>query len=101
MSGTLPGSRIVGPVKPRPALLIRWEELSIGVQVVSAFVVTFIVLVIIHLELLNQPLGRSLTYGVFWAVLATAALVGGTRSERARRLREQAAHEGRTRPRGR
>lgn len=88
-------------MKPRPALLIRWEELSIGVQVVSVFLVTFTILVIIHLGLLNQPFGRSLTYGVFWAVPATAALVGGTRSERARRLREQAAHEGRTRPPGR
>jgi hypothetical protein len=28
---------------------------------------------------------RGLTYGVFWGILATAAIVGATRSERARR----------------
>ena len=37
--------------------------------------------------LLNQPLGRGLAYGVFWGALATAAIVGASRSEKARRGR--------------
>ncbi|MFZ4754497.1 MAG: hypothetical protein ACOYL4_00620 [Miltoncostaeaceae bacterium] len=73
----------------RPALLIRWEDLAIGIQVAAAFVVSFVVLAMIHMSLFNQPLGRSLWYGLFWGVLATVVIVAGTRTERARRLREQ------------
>ncbi len=76
-------------VNGRPALLIRWEDLAIGIQVAAAFVVSFVVLALIHMSLLNQPLGRSLWYGLFWGVLATVVIVAGTRTERARRLREQ------------
>ncbi|MEI7520260.1 MAG: hypothetical protein WCK40_02835 [Thermoleophilia bacterium] len=79
----------------RPALLIRWEDLAIGIQVAVAFVVSFVVLVLIHMGLLNQPLGRSLWYGLFWGVLATVVIVVGTRTERARRLREQDPRTGR------
>lgn len=38
-----------------------------------------------HVWLMGQPLWRGLVYGVFWGLLATAAVVGATRSERARR----------------
>ena len=76
-------------VNRRPALLIRWEDLAIGIQVTAAFVVSFVAIVVIHMVLLNQPFERSLWYGLFWGVLATVVIVAGTRTERARRLREQ------------
>lgn len=40
-----------------------------------------------HIVFLNQPVGRGLAYGVFWGVLATALIVGASRSEKARRGR--------------
>ena len=40
-----------------------------------------------HVYLMNQPLWRGLAYGVFWGLLATALVVGASRSERARRGR--------------
>jgi undecaprenyl pyrophosphate phosphatase UppP len=76
-------------VNRRPALLIRWEDLAIGIQVTAAFVVSFVAIVVIHMVLLNQPFERSLWYGLFWGVLATVVIVSGTRTERARRLRDQ------------
>ena len=39
----------------------------------------------VHVALLAQPLGRGFAYGVFWGLLATAAIVGASRSEKARR----------------
>jgi hypothetical protein len=39
----------------------------------------------------NISVGRAIGYGVFWGAMLTFALVGATRSERARRLHGQAA----------
>ena len=38
-----------------------------------------------HVVFLNQPVGRGLAYGIFWGLLVTAAVVGASRSEKARR----------------
>ena len=73
----------------RPSLIIRWENLHVGVQVAAAFAVSVIVLWVGHVVLLNQPLGRGFVYAIFWGVLLTAVIVGATRSERARRLRAE------------
>lgn len=77
---------MLAAVNGQPTLITRWEDLHIGVQAVCAFVVSFVILVIAHIALLNQPLGRALWYGLFWGVLATVIIVLGTRAERARRL---------------
>jgi hypothetical protein len=68
-----------------PAWLRRWEDLHVGVQVAIVGPLAILALWAIHVFLLNQPVGRGLAYGVFWGVLVTAAIVGATRSERARR----------------
>ena len=70
-----------------PAWLRRWEDLHIVAQVAIVFPLAILVLWFVHVVFLNQPLGRGLSYGVFWGALATAAIVGATRSERARRGR--------------
>ena len=65
----------------------RWEDLHVVVQVAVVLPVTVLVLWFVHVVFLNQPLGRGLSYGVFWGALATAAIVGASRSEKARRDR--------------
>jgi hypothetical protein len=74
--------------RPSPALVRRWEALSIRAQVAICLPVTVLALWAAHVYLLAQPLGRGFGYGVFWGVLATWAIVGASRAERARRERE-------------
>ncbi len=75
------------PQRPVPPLLRRWEDLHILVQIAIVLPATILLLWAAHVLLLNQPLGRGLAYGVFWGALATAAIVGASRSEKARRGR--------------
>lgn len=73
------------PERSRPAWLRRWEDLHILVQVALVTPFSVALLFAVHIGLLNQPLWRGLSYGVFWGALVTAAVVGASRSERARR----------------
>ncbi len=75
------------PQRPVPPLLRWWEDLHILVQIAIVLPVSILLLWAAHVLLLNQPLGRGLAYGVFWGALATAAIVGASRSEKARRGR--------------
>ena len=89
MRRTLPAGRILVPVNDRPSLLIRWENLHVGVQIGVVFAVSIIVLWLGHVVLLNQPLGRGFLYAIFWGVPLTIIVVAATRSERARRMRAE------------
>lgn len=80
---------MLAAVNGQPTLISRWEDLHIGLQAGVAFVVSFVILVIAHIALLNQPLGRALWYGLFWGVIATVVIVMATRAERANRLRRE------------
>ncbi len=75
------------PRRPPPAWLRRWEDLHVAVQVAIVAPVAILLMWFVHVALLAQPLGRGLAYGVFWGLLVTAAVVGASRSERARRDR--------------
>jgi hypothetical protein len=75
------------PRRPPPAWLRRWEGLHIVVQVAIVAPLAILLLWWIHVALLAQPLGRGFAYGVFWGLLATAFIVGASRSEKARRDR--------------
>jgi hypothetical protein len=68
-----------------PALIRHWESLHVATQVAIVAPVAIVVLWAAHVWLMNQPTGRGLLYGVFWGLLATAAIVGASRSEAARR----------------
>jgi hypothetical protein len=59
----------------------------VAVQVAIVAPVAILLLWWIHVALLAQPLGRGFAYGVFGGLLVTAAVVGASRSERARRDR--------------
>lgn len=71
--------------RPVPPLLRWWEDLHIVVQTAIVLPVAVLVLWAAHVWLLNQPVGRGFFYGVFWGVLVTGAVVGASRSEKARR----------------
>jgi hypothetical protein len=86
----------VPPTRRAPPLVLRWEALSVGAQVAIVLPIAIGLLWLVHVALLDQPLLRGFGYGVFWGVLATAAIVVASRSERARRERERASP-----PRGR
>ncbi len=73
----------------RPSLVVRWEELHVGVQVGVVSVLGIIVLWAGHVLLLNQPMGRGFLYALFWAIPLTIIVVAGTRTERARRRRAE------------
>jgi hypothetical protein len=80
---------MLAAVNGQQSLITRWEDLHIGVQAAAAFVVSFVLLVIAHIALLNQPLGRALWYGLFWGAIATVIILLGTRAERAKRLAQR------------
>ena len=68
-----------------PALLRRWEAFHVGVQVAIVAPLSVLLLWAAHVWLMNQPVGRGLAYGIFWGALLTAAVVGASRAEAARR----------------
>lgn len=68
-------------------LLERWEDLPAGLQILVVGPAAILLLWFLHVVFLNQPMLRGFSYGVFWGVLLTIAVVGATRSERARRGR--------------
>ncbi len=65
-----------------------WESLPIGVQLGVVGPLSVVALTALHVTLLNQPMGRGTSYGVFWGILLTLLIVGGTRVERGRREAE-------------
>jgi hypothetical protein len=64
-----------------------WEDLHVAAQVAIAAPLAVLLLWLVHVVFLNQPVGRGLAYGVFWGLIATAIVVGASRSEKARRGR--------------
>ena len=89
MMGTAPRRPATRPPgrKPPPAWLRRWEDLHVAAQVAIFAPVAIVLLWLGHVVFLNQPLGRGFVYGVFWGLIVTAAVVGASRSEKARRNR--------------
>lgn len=82
---TRPSQRPATASRPVPAWLRVWESLHILVQIAVITPVAVLLLWFVHIVLLNQPLWRGLSYGIFWGALLTAAIVGASRSEKARR----------------
>ncbi len=66
-----------------------WENRPIGLQVGVVAPISIVALTVLHVTLLNQPMGRGTSYGVFWGILVTLLIVGGTRMERGRREAER------------
>jgi hypothetical protein len=66
-------------------LITRWESLPVGVQAPVAFVPFVVVLFLLNLAVFNQPLWRSILYGVIEGAVLTAMLLAATASERRKR----------------
>jgi hypothetical protein len=67
-------------------LLARWESLEGGKQAAIAFPPLAVVIALLHIAFLNQPTGRAIIYGLFWAMPATWAVVHASGNERRKRL---------------
>ena len=66
-------------------LIRRWEALPVGVQAPIGFVPFLVVLFLLNLAVFNQPLWRSILYGIIEAGVLTAILLAATASERSKR----------------
>jgi hypothetical protein len=87
-AGEPPGERGPRSGEP-PRLLVAWEGLPTGAQIAIAFPVLVVLLFLLHVTLFNQPTGRGVFYGVFWAIPATAAIVIATSNEAEKRRRHR------------
>ncbi len=80
--------------------LRRWESFPIVVQIVVAFAVVTAIMLVFHLGPLRQPLGRGISYSIFWSLIGTVAVIGATKAEAVkRRQREEREREDRPDPR--
>ena len=70
-----------------PALLRWWESLSVPVQGAIAFPPLAVLLFLINLGGFNQPLLRSIVYGLIEGLPFTALVLVGTANERRKRSR--------------
>jgi hypothetical protein len=83
---------VAGRARGAPNLLRRWESLPTRVQGSVAFAVFAVVFFFINLAVFNQPLVRSILYGVIEALPMTALVVAATANER--RKRESGGQDG-------
>jgi hypothetical protein len=77
--------------KQPPTLIRKWEGFDMGLQFLIAWPSLTVIISIIHLTALNQPVWRSLLYGVFWAL--PAAFVVAMASQNEARKRRKAAEQ--------
>jgi len=68
-----------------PALVRRWEALSVPVQAAIVFPPLAVLLFLLNLGGFGQPLARSILYGLIEAAPVTALVLVATASERRKR----------------
>jgi len=73
------------PKKEPPAFLKRWEELETWKQLAISFPVFAIFTFLINIGPFNQPVGRSILYGLFEGAVLSGLLAVVTRNERLKR----------------
>jgi hypothetical protein len=76
---------VSGQAGDSPALLRRWESLPTAVQSGGSFLVFALLLLFINLAVFNQPVWRSVLYGVIEGAPLTALLLVATANERRKR----------------
>jgi hypothetical protein len=76
---------VSGQAGDGPDLLRRWESLPTRVQGGLSFLVFAILLLLINLAVFNQPVWRSILYGVIEGAPLTALLLVATANERRKR----------------
>jgi hypothetical protein len=68
-----------------PRLLRRWEALSVPVQAAIVFPPLAVVLFLLNVSGFNQPVPRSILYGLIEAAPFTALILVATANERRKR----------------
>ena len=75
----------VSTSKEPPKLVRRWESLSTGVQAAIVFPLLAVVFFLLNLLGFNQPVWRSVLYGLIESAPFTALVLVATANERRKR----------------
>jgi hypothetical protein len=70
---------------PPPALLAWWERLETWQQLAISFPIFAVLMLLINVGPFNQPLFRSILYGLFEGGVLSGLLAVATATERGRR----------------
>ncbi|HEY1161773.1 MAG TPA: hypothetical protein VGF78_01755 [Candidatus Dormibacteraeota bacterium] len=71
--------------QPPPRLLVWWEGLETWVQLVISFPIFGMITFLLNIGPFNQPVPRSVLYGLFEGGVLSGLMAVVTRSERSRR----------------
>ena len=74
---------VIDPTPPR--LIVWWEALETWMQLAISFPVFAVVTFLLNVGPFNQPLGRSVLYGLFEGAVLSALMAVATATERGRR----------------
>ena len=72
---------------PPPKLVLWWEALQTWVQLVISFPIFAVLTFLLNIGLFNQPLLRSVLYGLFEGAVLSGLMAVATATERGRRRR--------------
>lgn len=71
--------------KPPPRLVLWWETLETWIQLAVSFPVFAVLTFLMNIGPFNQPVGRSLLYGLFEGGVLSGLMAVATATERGRR----------------
>jgi hypothetical protein len=71
--------------KPPPRLILLWESLETWKQLAISFPVFAVLTFLLNIGPFNQPILRSIFYGLFEGAVLSGLLAVATRTERGRR----------------
>lgn len=71
--------------KPAPRLVLWWESLETWKQLAISFPVFGVLTLLLNIGPFNQPILRSVLYGLFEGAVLSGLLAVATRTERGRR----------------
>jgi hypothetical protein len=74
---------VIDPTPPH--LIVWWEALETWMQLAISFPVFAVVTFLLNVGPFNQPLGRSVLYGLFEGAVLSALMAVATATERGRR----------------
>ncbi|MDQ2923920.1 MAG: hypothetical protein M3Q90_06470 [Candidatus Dormibacteraeota bacterium] len=73
------------PSKRPPRFILWWERLDTWKQLALSFPVLAVLTFLINIGPFNQPVGRSILYGLFEGAVLSGLMAVATRTERSRR----------------
>jgi hypothetical protein len=74
-----------GEPKPPPRFVLWWEGLETWVQLAISFPIFAVLTFVINLGPFNQPMFRSVLYGLFEGAVLSGLMAVATASERGKR----------------